>query len=162
MLNISAQIGKTVSATFFRAFAGVRSLNMVIKHKPAPAMLDAVIEHVVSAFSPKLGKQHACNCTLDALQRTASLFGRDPDQHIECMLCTLEFFHRNGMALPPNFDTNIFIEALKSVAAVHYQGLKQRPVETYLRAAMALKAGGVGYYPRSGFVHVDTGDVRYW
>ena len=29
-------------------------------------------------------------------------------------------------------------------------------------AAMALKAGGVGYYPRSGFVHVDTGDIRYW
>ena len=25
-----------------------------------------------------------------------------------------------------------------------------------------LKAGGVGYYPRSGFVHVDTGDIRYW
>lgn len=29
-------------------------------------------------------------------------------------------------------------------------------------AAMALKVGGVGYYPRSGFVHVDTGDIRYW
>jgi uncharacterized protein YcbK (DUF882 family) len=22
--------------------------------------------------------------------------------------------------------------------------------------------GGVGYYPRSGFVHVDTGRLRYW
>ncbi len=30
------------------------------------------------------------------------------------------------------------------------------------RAAMSLKLGGVGYYPRSGFVHVDTGPVRYW
>lgn len=29
-------------------------------------------------------------------------------------------------------------------------------------AARALRAGGVGYYPRSGFVHVDTGRVRYW
>ncbi len=28
--------------------------------------------------------------------------------------------------------------------------------------AMSLKAGGVGYYSRSGFVHVDTGDVRSW
>lgn len=28
--------------------------------------------------------------------------------------------------------------------------------------ARALRAGGVGYYPRSGFVHVDTGDVRSW
>lgn len=28
--------------------------------------------------------------------------------------------------------------------------------------AQSLKAGGVGYYPRSGFVHVDTGKVRSW
>jgi uncharacterized protein YcbK (DUF882 family) len=28
--------------------------------------------------------------------------------------------------------------------------------------AVSLKAGGVGYYPRRSFVHVDTGDVRYW
>jgi len=26
----------------------------------------------------------------------------------------------------------------------------------------ALGRGGVGYYPRSGFVHVDTGSVRTW
>jgi uncharacterized protein YcbK (DUF882 family) len=30
------------------------------------------------------------------------------------------------------------------------------------RAAVGLKAGGVGYYPRSDFVHVDIGRVRYW
>lgn len=30
------------------------------------------------------------------------------------------------------------------------------------REAASLKAGGVGYYPRSGFVHVDVGRVRYW
>lgn len=29
-------------------------------------------------------------------------------------------------------------------------------------AARALRVGGVGYYPRSGFVHVDTGRVRTW
>ena len=29
-------------------------------------------------------------------------------------------------------------------------------------AAMSLKLGGVGYYPSSDFVHVDTGRVRYW
>jgi uncharacterized protein YcbK (DUF882 family) len=28
--------------------------------------------------------------------------------------------------------------------------------------AMALKRGGVGFYPDSDFVHVDTGAVRYW
>jgi len=28
--------------------------------------------------------------------------------------------------------------------------------------ALSLQAGGVGYYPRSEFVHVDTGPVRDW
>jgi uncharacterized protein YcbK (DUF882 family) len=32
-----------------------------------------------------------------------------------------------------------------------------------LRAAATwLKLGGVGFYPSSNFVHVDTGRVRYW
>jgi uncharacterized protein YcbK (DUF882 family) len=29
-------------------------------------------------------------------------------------------------------------------------------------AAVKLRAGGVGYYPKSDFVHVDCGPVRYW
>jgi uncharacterized protein YcbK (DUF882 family) len=29
-------------------------------------------------------------------------------------------------------------------------------------AAKSLQIGGVGYYPGSNFVHVDTGRVRYW
>lgn len=33
---------------------------------------------------------------------------------------------------------------------------------TLRNAALALGRGGVGYYPRSGFVHVDTGRVRSW
>ena len=30
------------------------------------------------------------------------------------------------------------------------------------QVAASLKRGGVGYYPSSNFVHVDTGRVRYW
>lgn len=30
------------------------------------------------------------------------------------------------------------------------------------RAAMSQKRGGVGFYPDSDFVHLDTGRVRYW
>lgn len=30
------------------------------------------------------------------------------------------------------------------------------------KAALAMKRGGVGYYPKSDFVHVDCGRVRHW
>jgi uncharacterized protein YcbK (DUF882 family) len=30
------------------------------------------------------------------------------------------------------------------------------------KAALSLKAGGVGYYPSSDFIHVDVGRVRRW
>jgi uncharacterized protein YcbK (DUF882 family) len=31
-----------------------------------------------------------------------------------------------------------------------------------MRAARAMKRGGVGWYPRSGFLHLDSGPVRNW
>ena len=33
---------------------------------------------------------------------------------------------------------------------------------TLRNAALSLQAGGVGYYPRSQFVHVDVGPLRQW
>jgi uncharacterized protein YcbK (DUF882 family) len=36
------------------------------------------------------------------------------------------------------------------------------PVFRIRQAARSLQMGGVGYYPRSGFVHLDTGPIRYW
>ncbi|HIJ20262.1 MAG TPA: DUF882 domain-containing protein [Deltaproteobacteria bacterium] len=40
------------------------------------------------------------------------------------------------------------------VAGVRTASLKQ--------VAVSIKGGGVGYYPRLRFVHVDTGPIRYW
>jgi uncharacterized protein YcbK (DUF882 family) len=37
-----------------------------------------------------------------------------------------------------------------------------RELRMLRKAAVALKGGGVGYYPKSDFVHVDVGRVRYW
>lgn len=44
-------------------------------------------------------------------------------------------------------------------ADIHIPGV---PTRTLQKAALAMKAGGVGYYGRSGFVHIDTGRVRMW
>lgn len=40
--------------------------------------------------------------------------------------------------------------------------LPGRSLDEVRRAAIALAGGGVGFYPRSDFVHVDTGPVRAW
>jgi uncharacterized protein YcbK (DUF882 family) len=53
-------------------------------------------------------------------------------------------------------------------SSLHMQGMavdirmKDRDVAQLYRAALSLEAGGVGYYPRSNFVHIDTGAVRTW
>jgi uncharacterized protein YcbK (DUF882 family) len=39
---------------------------------------------------------------------------------------------------------------------------ERRDLTQVHRAAVSLRAGGVGYYPHSDFVHVDCGPVRYW
>ena len=36
------------------------------------------------------------------------------------------------------------------------------PTRMIRDAALSLSRGGVGYYPKSDFVHVDTGRVRHW
>jgi uncharacterized protein YcbK (DUF882 family) len=52
--------------------------------------------------------------------------------------------------------------------SMHLQGmaidirLPKRRLKHVRDAAVKLEQGGVGYYPRSNFVHVDTGRVRYW
>jgi len=40
--------------------------------------------------------------------------------------------------------------------------LPGRDLKDLHRAARSLRAGGVGYYGKSDFVHVDVGRVRYW
>jgi len=40
--------------------------------------------------------------------------------------------------------------------------LPDRRLEDLRAAALALAGGGVGYYPKSDFVHMDTGPVRTW
>jgi uncharacterized protein YcbK (DUF882 family) len=56
-------------------------------------------------------------------------------------------------------------------AALHSQHIEAKaldlrvpgvPAVKLRDAALSLSAGGVGYYPAGGFVHVDTGPVRQW
>jgi uncharacterized protein YcbK (DUF882 family) len=52
--------------------------------------------------------------------------------------------------------------------SLHMQGratdirLPERDLKALHKTALALQAGGVGLYSKSGFLHVDTGRVRQW
>ena len=52
--------------------------------------------------------------------------------------------------------------------SLHMQGraidirLPEFSLSDLRKAALSLKVGGVGYYPNSNFIHLDTGHVRHW
>jgi uncharacterized protein YcbK (DUF882 family) len=67
--------------------------------------------------------------------------------------------------------SNEFLRARSAGVAKNSQHMQAHAIDiripgvatlTLRNAALALGRGGVGYYPRSGFVHVDTGRVRQW
>jgi len=81
------------------------------------------------------------------------------------MLDTSEIFNLNSGYRSPKTNASLSGAAknsfhMKAMAAdISISG---RTVNQIHGAAVALKAGGVGKYSSSGFVHVDSGPVRYW
>lgn len=68
-------------------------------------------------------------------------------------------------------ETNEMLRSRSSGVASKSQHLLGTAIDVRLRGtdlevlrdnARSLKLGGVGYYAKSDFVHVDTGRVRYW
>jgi uncharacterized protein YcbK (DUF882 family) len=68
-------------------------------------------------------------------------------------------------------ETNAMLAARSDGVAhhsLHMDGLALdwrvpgRTLEQLHQVALAMRGGGVGYYPSSDFVHVDVGRVRYW
>lgn len=67
--------------------------------------------------------------------------------------------------------TNQMLHANSEGVASHSLHLEGRAIDIRLpgkdlsllhKAALSMHAGGVGYYPASEFVHIDTGRVRHW
>jgi len=67
--------------------------------------------------------------------------------------------------------TNALLHSHSEQVAQHSQHMLGKALDIVLpgvelshlrQAALSLKAGGVGFYPQSGFVHVDVGPVRQW
>jgi uncharacterized protein YcbK (DUF882 family) len=67
--------------------------------------------------------------------------------------------------------TNAYLRFISRRVAEHSLHMDGKAVDlrlpgwgsyTVKRVAVDLRMGGVGYYPRSDFVHVDVGPIRYW
>jgi len=88
---------------------------------------------------------------------------------IGMQLKTQEPFHiMSGYRTP---QTNALLRKCGIAAAensFHMQGkavdicLPRCGLSSLRRVSINLRSGGVGYYPCSGFVHVDVGPLRYW
>jgi uncharacterized protein YcbK (DUF882 family) len=90
-------------------------------------------------------------------------------------LATVNHFLRDA-PVRRDFRISLAADQSRAPAAQRGSGCRQPPYEglgdrhppagvplTKLRAtALTLRGGGVGYYPASDFVHVDTGRVRFW
>lgn len=68
-------------------------------------------------------------------------------------------------------ETNHWLRKFHHGVAEHSMHMEGKAVDirmsdvdtrTIRKIALALEQGGVGYYPRSDFVHLDTGRVRAW
>lgn len=67
--------------------------------------------------------------------------------------------------------TNAMLHSTGHAVSEHSLHMQGRAIDVRLRGynlaalrdlALAARRGGVGYYPRSNFIHVDTGRVRQW
>jgi uncharacterized protein YcbK (DUF882 family) len=68
-------------------------------------------------------------------------------------------------------QTNAMLASASNGVAKHSLHMEAKAIDIRLydvplrdlhQTAIGMKAGGVGYYAKSDFVHVDTGRVRYW
>jgi uncharacterized protein YcbK (DUF882 family) len=82
--------------------------------------------------------------------------------------CSHPFYVISGYRSP---TTNAYLRFMSRRVAEHSLHMDGKAIDLRIpgwasdavrRVAMELRMGGVGYYPRSNFVHVDVGPVRYW
>jgi uncharacterized protein YcbK (DUF882 family) len=113
------------------------------------------VEHVLRDF--RTGESHAIDLDLlDTLHALVQSCGGGAIQ----IIC--------GYRSPA---TNAQLQATTEGVAPNSLHMEGRAVDVRLRgcdtatlrdAALALGRGGVGYYPQSDFIHLDTGRVRRW
>lgn len=102
-----------------------------------------------------------------------SLTGREaeiPVKLVELLDAVEDHFGKKGLVLLSGYRTKKLNRAVRGAArrSLHLESwaadikVPGRPATEVKDYLLKLGAGGVGYYPRRGFVHLDVGGVRYW
>jgi len=94
---------------------------------------------------------------LDALYQIQNLSGNQEPIDIICGYRSPQT--NSKMAKPGSGVAKHSYHTRGMAADINIKGM---PLEKIRAIAGRLNAGGVGYYPKSGFVHVDVGPVRSW
>jgi uncharacterized protein YcbK (DUF882 family) len=94
---------------------------------------------------------------LEFVNQVEKLVGRGQDIHIYSAYRAPSYNNllvRQGRGAVPNS-----LHTIGQAVDLAIPGVRLSKIR---RAAIHLQSGGVGYYGRQGFVHLDTGRVRYW
>ena len=155
-LGVSGGTGDERSLSFYHTHTG-KALTVVYYKNGAyvPAALDA-IDRYLEDF--RNGEEHRIDpALLDVLSDIKLKTGtRAPFQVISA--------YRSPQTNQMLRDTSAGV----AKDSMHLRGqaidvrLADVPLEKLRSVALGLQKGGVGFYPESQFVHVDTGRVRRW
>jgi uncharacterized protein YcbK (DUF882 family) len=169
-------------------FAGGLAASVMFGVRGAAAATRAA-DRVLSLYSVNTGEHLAVQYFADGAYRPDSMTAvsrllrdhlTDQAHAIDPTLLDQLFVLRSALETQAAFhvvcgyrspETNALKRRQHHGVAGHSFHLAGRAVDVFLpdrdlrqlrTAALRLEAGGVGYYPRSDFVHLDTGPIRTW
>ncbi len=106
--------------------------------------------------------------------RSNTVAEMDPQLLVLLDQLSAKFEHKNVLHVISGYrspETNKKLAAASNGVAKHSMHLEGKAIDIRMpgqqlanvhKAALAAKGGGVGYYPDSQFVHLDTGRTRNW
>jgi uncharacterized protein YcbK (DUF882 family) len=168
LLRLGAIAGVTVLSARYARARQCRSLSLYAVHTGERLEVDYCIDgryepDALGAIAHLMRDVHTDavhridTTLLDALSRLGRILGTRAPVHVVSGYRTRETNERLRR-IDHSIAANSYHLAGKA-ADVFVPGRKLASVH---HVARALAVGGVGYYPRSGFVHVDTGPIRAW
>ena len=168
VLRMGAVAGATVLSGRYAPASQCRSLSLYAVNTGERLAVDYCIDgryepEALHAIAHLLRDVHVDavhpidTALLDALARMRRLLGSRAPLHVVSGYRTRETNEKRR-----RYDHSVAANSYHITGKAVDLFVPGRKLASVRHVALALRAGGVGYYPSSGFVHVDTGPVRTW